>query len=684
MIKVNKEENHPIQFVLNDMQGVYSNFENCVNKKLLNLKNENCGDTIDIPISYLKNFFQVNQQKTFEVEIKGMDPGINSQYVEMLPDTIRMDNDENISRMIGFNYLEITSSNKSNISENLKKEIKDIEENFIFDSELRLISETFQVLEKYTIPLRVKIQIIHFFYNIKLNVVYNSFQTYSKNKNQRSHQVNRLIIGNYLDENMLEDYIDKTQDDHFGNCEISPNQQDILEKQPWLDMAIKFCKICKEYICIHHIWINEKEEYLFYYYTKIREKYYIVKNFVEKIPKTGIVQISKQDCLFNHKKLFLEEFMNQVTQNKSFLKLLNLFISRNIFNECTIAFYTGFHCQLIKQMILSHRVSLKNMLFFFKFKNRTTFKIFDKLAQTDPQLVNQNLFNLHKHIYKKNFTNKTDMERNSLDNFKELEISTLFNSKWTNTTKKMQLNRSIYKDIQKNQDSYKKPCKCDKICDKSCMCRINSFECQPNKCPCLCNINPALHHKNIPERICQNTNYWYLYDPVNIVKETPICLGMGLFASKDYSKEDFIGFYGGEYIYGDEEFKRNIKVNFDCSSYIFNPTQKNQQIDALLLGNQTRYINHMKDEFANVSVQIMSSMGREFVAFFAKKDINIGEELFFDYGKEYNMQWKNKFDSVVNHKSSSKKDYDNSRKLLHMQNKEKLKLSTSMITFNDL
>ena len=105
---------------------------------------------------------------------------------------------------------------------------------------------------------------------------------------------------------------------------------------------------------------------------------------------------------------------------------------------------------------------------------------------------------------------------------------------------------------------------------------------------------------------------------------------MGLFADRFYSKNNYIGFYGGEYTFADEERKREIQLKVTDTSYIFTPEYKGMQVDALYVGNQTRYMNHMKTELANVNVKIIISMYRKFIVFFAKKDIQEGQELLFD------------------------------------------------------
>ena len=213
----------------------------------------------------------------------------------------------------------------------------------------------------------------------------------------------------------------------------------------------------------------------------------------------------------------------------------------------------------------------------------------------------------------------------------------------------------------------RKGCSCKGSCsDKPshCNCIVNNQECKPNVCLCFSTVSPELSEIISSKPVCQNTFCWYLVYRDTIVKRTKICLGMGLFADKDYPVNCFLGFYGGEYIFKDEEARRNIRMKLTDSSYIFSPGDKGSQVDALYLGNNTRYINHMKIEYANIDVKILDSMGRKFVVFYSKKLIKKGEELFFDYGDKYGLQWKIDFDKKVLKYSKEKNSHDRALKAI--------------------
>ena len=97
--------------------------------------------------------------------------------------------------------------------------------------------------------------------------------------------------------------------------------------------------------------------------------------------------------------------------------------------------------------------------------------------------------------------------------------------------------------------------------------------------------------------------------------------GLGLFAKVPIKKGDCIIEYVGEII-------TEAQANERGGRYLFQ-TSKNRHIDGTTRKNTARYINHSCRP--NCEVDIIR--GRVFV--YAKRKIEIGEELFYDYGKEY-------------------------------------------------
>lgn len=105
----------------------------------------------------------------------------------------------------------------------------------------------------------------------------------------------------------------------------------------------------------------------------------------------------------------------------------------------------------------------------------------------------------------------------------------------------------------------------------------------------------------------------------------------GLFADEDLEEKSFIGEYAGI-------FKRVYRKKPDINGYCFHyPTRffsfQYHVIDALKEGNLMRFINH--SESPNVQPIWLNHKGLLRLVFIAKRPIKKGEQLFFNYGKDY-------------------------------------------------
>ena len=103
------------------------------------------------------------------------------------------------------------------------------------------------------------------------------------------------------------------------------------------------------------------------------------------------------------------------------------------------------------------------------------------------------------------------------------------------------------------------------------------------------------------------------------LKRTPI--GLGLFAGRRIAKGDLVIEYTGELLPNEEADKRN-------SRYLFQVNRR-WTIDGSGRENLSRYINH------SCRPNCVAYTRRLKVKIYAKRDIAIGEELSYDYGKEY-------------------------------------------------
>jgi hypothetical protein len=99
--------------------------------------------------------------------------------------------------------------------------------------------------------------------------------------------------------------------------------------------------------------------------------------------------------------------------------------------------------------------------------------------------------------------------------------------------------------------------------------------------------------------------------------------GLGLFATAPFKRGDFIIEYTGELISTDEADRRGGKYLFVVSD--------TQTIDGKGRANTARYVNHSCSP--NAEAELDEDELR--VRIYAKKKILPGEEILYDYGKEY-------------------------------------------------
>ncbi len=97
--------------------------------------------------------------------------------------------------------------------------------------------------------------------------------------------------------------------------------------------------------------------------------------------------------------------------------------------------------------------------------------------------------------------------------------------------------------------------------------------------------------------------------------------GLGLFADEPIKKGEFVIEYIGEMLTREEADKKGGKYLFEISSC--------RTINGSRRENVARYINHSCKPNCEVDIK----KGRIFI--YALRNIKVGEELNYDYGKEY-------------------------------------------------
>ncbi|ADM12305.1 SET domain-containing protein [Encephalitozoon intestinalis ATCC 50506] len=160
-------------------------------------------------------------------------------------------------------------------------------------------------------------------------------------------------------------------------------------------------------------------------------------------------------------------------------------------------------------------------------------------------------------------------------------------------------------------------CRCSSACDNKCRCRQAMRECIQT---CSCNQ-------------CGNRD-------IQLGKKSPIYVssskieGYGLFAKEKISKGKFIIEYVGEIISNEEAERRGTFYDLKGCSYLFDLYSREgvplYVIDSRFIGNESRFINHSKKN-SNLNALVLLVNGIRRIGFYASRDIDKNEELFFDY-----------------------------------------------------
>ncbi|KAF7959450.1 hypothetical protein EAE96_001067 [Botrytis aclada] len=174
----------------------------------------------------------------------------------------------------------------------------------------------------------------------------------------------------------------------------------------------------------------------------------------------------------------------------------------------------------------------------------------------------------------------------------------------------------------------------------TCICFQMNRECgdQCNTCGAIPRIRPQSRHKNeLFQYGCQNIALQRGVNKKLILGKSPIeGAGFGLFTAEPVKKGDFLSEYTGELISDNETERRGVEYNAKFMSFLFS-LNKEWTIDAMRMGNKTRFINHAESEAdgMNCAAKILLVNGEHRIAFRATRDILIGEELLFDYGPKF-------------------------------------------------